>query len=57
MKGYIDDVLLLLGCACVVIGVAMLNVPAAVIVSGVFLICLAVILGKIEGSQGKANEK
>ncbi len=57
MKGYVDDVLLILGCACIVIGVAMLNVPAAVIVCGVLLIGLAVIVGKVEGLNGKANEK
>lgn len=53
---YADDLLLLIGCACIVTGVAMLSVPAALVVSGVLLIGLAVIVGKIDRTDGKGKE-
>ncbi|NMC30746.1 MAG: hypothetical protein GYA45_11820 [Pelolinea sp.] len=48
---YLDDVLLLVGCACVVAGVWQISIPAAFITSGVILIGLAVMIGKIKGKH------
>lgn len=42
----LDDVCLLAGCACIVIGVAMLSVPAAWIVGGVELIAFGLLIGR-----------
>lgn len=52
---YADDLLLLIGCACIVVGVAMLNVPAALIVGGVLMIGLAVVVGKVNNPDGKVQ--
>lgn len=53
---YLDDALLAGGCCCVVAGVAMWSVPAALITGGVLMIGLAVVIGKINAS-GKAGGK
>ncbi len=53
---YADDLLLLIGCACIVTGVAIWSKPAALVVSGVLLIGLAVIVGKIDRIDGKGKQ-
>lgn len=42
----LDDLLLLAGCVCIVAGVAMWSVPAALIVAGLLLIGLGFLVGK-----------
>lgn len=42
----LDDVLLLVGCGLIIFGVGMISTPAMLIVTGIILICLAVLIGK-----------
>jgi uncharacterized membrane protein HdeD (DUF308 family) len=46
MKKNLDDVLLISGCVCIVLGVGMLSIPAALIVAGVELIGFGFLVGK-----------
>ncbi len=46
LKKNLDDVLLIAGCVCIVLGVGMLSIPAALIVAGIALISFAVLIGK-----------
>lgn len=46
LRRYADDMLLLAGCACVVVGVAQISGPLAWIVAGIMLIGLAALIGK-----------
>lgn len=47
-----DDVLLFLGCACIVAGVAMWSIPAAFIVAGLALIGFGLLIGKKMADDG-----
>lgn len=46
MKKNLDDVLLIVGCVCIVIGVGMVSIPAALIVAGVEMIGIGFLVGK-----------
>jgi hypothetical protein len=46
LKKNLDDVLLIAGCVCIVLGVGMLSIPAALIVAGVALIGFGILVGK-----------
>lgn len=46
MKKNLDDVLLIAGCVCIVLGVGMLSIPAALIVAGAALIGFGFLVGK-----------
>lgn len=46
LKKNLDDVLLIAGCVCIVLGVALLSIPAAFITAGVSLIGFGFLVGK-----------
>lgn len=46
MRKNLDDLLLIAGCVCIVLGVGMLNIPAALIVAGAALIGFGFLVGK-----------
>jgi hypothetical protein len=48
---FLDDVLLMLGCACVLIGVSKLSVIATWIIGGVMLIVFGVLYGKVKAKH------
>lgn len=52
----LDDGLLIAGCVCVVIGVAMLSIPAAFITAGVVLIGFGLLVGKKMANDGFAEK-
>jgi hypothetical protein len=51
----IEDKLLVSGCVCLVIGVALIHLPAGVITLGVVLISLGVLIGKKKANDGIAE--
>lgn len=51
MIRYLDDILLLAGCGCVLYGLSLWSLPAAWITGGIMLIALAVIIGKAKAKN------
>lgn len=45
LRKHLDDLLILPGCACIVIGIAHWSAPAAWIAAGIELICLGILAG------------
>lgn len=52
MKKNVDDLLLIAGCVCIVLGVGMLSIPAALIVAGIALIAFGFLVGKKMANDG-----
>jgi hypothetical protein len=48
---YLDDVLLVLGCACMLIGVSKISIVATWIIGGVMLIVFGVLIGKVKAKH------
>lgn len=46
LKKNLDDVFLIAGCVCIVFGVGMVSIPAALIVAGIALIGFGFLVGK-----------
>jgi hypothetical protein len=55
LLNYLDDLLLLLGAACMVCGVAMLSVPAAWITAGILLAAFGILIGKYKAQHVTAK--
>lgn len=45
LRNYVDDLLMMAGGVCIVVGIGMWSIPAAWIASGIELIGLAVLIG------------
>jgi hypothetical protein len=56
MKRNLDDILLIAGCICIVTGVALWSIPAALIVAGIALIALGFLVGKKMANDGTIEE-
>jgi len=50
LRRYIDDVLLLAGCGCILIGLALWSPIATWIVAGLMLIGYGVLIGKVKSN-------
>jgi len=48
---FLDDILLVAGCACMLVGVSMWSIPAAWITGGVMLIGFGVMVGVIRSRK------
>jgi len=56
MKENLDDILLAAGCVCIVIGVGLVSIPAALIVAGLALIGFGFLVGKKMANDGFAQK-
>lgn len=48
---YADDLLLVLGCACILVGIAQWSIPATWICGGLMLIGWAMLIGKLKAKR------
>jgi len=51
----IEDKLLMAGCGCLVVGVALIHIPAGVITLGLVLIGFGLLIGRKKASDGIAE--
>jgi hypothetical protein len=48
---FVDDLLLLAGCGCALVGISKLSIPATWIIGGLMMIGFAVLVGKAKGKN------
>lgn len=56
MLRFVDDILLLVGGALIVVGIAQIYPPAAWVVAGLMLVGLAYLIGKVKAKQNRSSD-
>jgi len=51
LLNYFDDLLLLAGCGCALVGISKWSIPATWIAGGMMLIGMAILIGKMKGKH------
>jgi hypothetical protein len=56
VKEYIDEILLLAGCGCIVYGLALWNATVAWVAAGLLMFGWAFLIGKVRSSSNEPTE-